>query len=202
MKVVGRHSHRADGLPVRVVRQFLHRNQLRRSSDRVEAAVLAAVLAAFVTALVAAAFLAAHVYHSEQATAASLRPTAAVLSWPGAITETPILHQATAMATWRLSDGATRSGLLTTNVAPGIYGEPPGTSVQVWLNPSGNPETPPQGAGGMLIGATMAALALIGGAAFVLTFAYRLCLRGLDRRRLANWSSDWAVTGPQWTSRQ
>jgi hypothetical protein len=185
-----------------MVRMFLRRNELRRSSDRIEAVVLAAVLAAFVAAVVVAAFLAAHVYRSEQATAASLRPTAAVLSWPGAITETPILHEATAMATWRLSDGAPRSGLLTTNDAPGIYGQPPGASVPVWLDPSGNPAPPPQGAGGMLVGATMAAVAFLAGAAFVLTFAYRLCQRGLDRRRLADWSSDWAVTGPQWTSRQ
>jgi hypothetical protein len=185
-----------------MVRMFLRRNELRRSSDRVEAVVLAVVLAAFVAAVVVAGFLAAHVYRSEQATAASLRPSVAVLSWPGAITETPILHEATAMATWRLSDGATRSGLLTTNDAPGIYGQPSGASVPLWLGPSGNPEPPPQGAGGMLIGATMAAVALIAAAAFVLTFVYRLCQRGLDRRRLADWSSDWAVTGPQWTSRQ
>jgi hypothetical protein len=39
-------------------------------------------------------------------------------------------------------------------------------------------------------------------AATLLAFCYRLCQRLLDRRRLANWSSAWAVTGPQWTSRQ
>jgi hypothetical protein len=200
--MVGGYSHRADGLPARMLRMFVRRNKLRRSSDRIEGVVVAVLLAAFVAAIVAGALLAARVYRSEQATAASLRPTAAVLSWPGAVTETPILHQATAMATWRLSNGAARSGLLTTNVAPGIYDKPAGTSVQVWLNPSGVPEQPPQGAGGMLIGATMAGLALIAVAACVLAVCYRLCQRGLDRRRLANWSADWAVTGPQWTSRQ
>ena len=185
-----------------MVRMFLRRNELRRSSDRVEGVVLAVLMAAFVAAVVVAALLAAHVYRSEQATAASLRPTVAVLSWPGAITETPILHQATAMATWRLSDGATRSGLLTTNVAPGIYGQPAGASVPLWLDPSGNPAPPPQGPAGMLIGATMAAVAAHRGLRLRAGLLYRLCQRGLDRRRLANWSSDWAVTGPQWTSRQ
>ena len=200
--MVGRYSHRADGLPLRILRMFLRRNELRRSSDRIEGIVVAALLAAFAAAVVVAALIADHVYQSEQATAASLRESVAVLSSPGAITETPILHEATAMATWRLSDGTARSGLLTTDVVPGIYGEPAGASVQVWLGRSGNPAPPPQGAAGMAVGATMAALGVIVGAAAVLGFCYRLCQRGLDRRRLANWSSAWAVTGPRWTSRQ
>ena len=200
--MVGRYSHRADGLPLRMLRMFVRRNELRRSSDRVEGVVVAVLLVAFVVAVVVAGLLAAHVYRSQQATAASLRQTVAVLSWPGAITETPILHQATAMATWQLSDGATRSGLLTTDVVPGIYGQPAGASVPLWLGRTGVPAPPPQGAAGMAVGATMAGLAVIVAAATVLTFCYRLCQRGLDRRRIANWSSDWAVTGPQWTSRQ
>ena len=124
--MVGGYSHRAGCLPLRMLRMFVRRNELRRSSDRVEGVVVAVLLVAFVVAVVAAGLLAAHVYRSQQATAASLRQTVAVLSSPGAITETPILHQATAMATWQLSDGATRSGLLTTDVAPGIYGQRPG----------------------------------------------------------------------------
>src|ERR1700722_4559498 len=123
---VGRYSHRANSPALRMVRMFLRRNELRRSSDRVEAVVVAALIGLFVAAVIVAAFLAAHVYRAEQATSASLRRTVAVLSWPGSVTETPVLHQATAMATWRLSDGTTRSGLLTTTVAPGIFGSGPG----------------------------------------------------------------------------
>ena len=146
--MVGRYSHRADGLPLRMLRMFLRRNELRRSSDRVEGVVVAVLMAAFVAAVVVAALLAAHVYRSEQATAASLRQTVAVLSWPGAITETPVLHEATAMATWRLSDGTTRSGLLTTDVVPGIYGQRAGASVQLWLGRSGVPARAAAGRGG------------------------------------------------------
>ena len=126
--MVGRYSHRTDGLPLRTLRMFVRRNELRRSSDRIEGIVVAALLAAFAAAVVVAALLADHVYQSEQATAASLRESVAVLSWPGAITETPILHEATAMATWQLSDGTARTGLLTTDVVPGIYGQPAGAS--------------------------------------------------------------------------
>ena len=200
--MVGRYSHRADGLLARMLRMFVRKNELRRSSDRVEGVVVVVLMGAFVAAVVVAALVAAHVYRSEQATAASLRQTVAVLSWPGAVTETPALHEATAMATWRTSDGAARSGLLTTDVVPGIYGQPAGATVQLWLGRSGDPAPPPQGATGMAVGATMAGLAIVVVAATVLTFCYRLCQRGLDRRRIANWSSDWAVTGPQWTSRQ
>jgi hypothetical protein len=200
--MVGRYSHRADGLPLRMLRMFLRRNELRRSSDRVEGVVVAVLIGAFAAAVVVAALVAAHVYRSEQATSASLRQTVAVLSWPGAVTETPILHEATAMATWRMSDGAARSGLLTTDVAPGIYGQPAGATVQLWLGRSGDPAPPPQGAAGIAVGAMMAGLAIIVAAAAVLAFCYRLCQRVLDRRRLANWSSAWAVTGPQWTHRQ
>jgi hypothetical protein len=185
-----------------MLRMFVRKNELRRSSDRVEGVIVAVLMGAFVAAVVVAALLADHVYQAEQATAASLRQTVAVLSWPGAVTETPVLHEATAMATWQVSDGTARSGLLTTDVVPGIYGQPAGAAVQLWLGRSGDPAPPPQGAAGMAVGATMAGLAIVVGAATVLTFCYRLCQRGLDRRRIANWSSDWAVTGPQWTSRQ
>lgn len=184
-----------------MVRQFVRRNELRRSSDRVEAVIVAVLLAVFGVGVVAASLLGLHIYQAEENTSATLRPTVAVISWPGAITETPILHQATAMATWQLPDGVTRSGELNTNDAPGIYDEPAGAKVPVWLSPAGFPATPPQGAGGMLIGATMAGIALAATAAVVLTVCYRLCLRGLDRRRIADWSSDWAITGPQWTRR-
>jgi hypothetical protein len=203
MTVVSRNPHRAGGLPLRMARLFLRRNELRRPSERIEAAVLAVLLAAFVTAVVVAAFLAAHVYRSEQAATAGLRPTVAVISASGQPTETQNLNQSAAVrATWRLSDGTQRSGLLTTSVVPGVYRQPPGASIRVWLNRSGVPEPPPEGLDGMIIGAAMAGLAAVVAAAAVLACGYLLCLHGLERHRLANWSSAWAVTGPRWTSRQ
>ena len=69
----------------RLARLLLGGNQLRRPSDRIEAAVLVALSAAFVTAAVVAAFLAGHIYQSQRAAAARLRPTVAVLSKPGLV---------------------------------------------------------------------------------------------------------------------
>jgi hypothetical protein len=203
MAVVSRNPRRAGGLPLRLARLFLRRNELRRRSERIEAAVVAGLLAAFVAAVIAGAFFADHVYHSEQAAAAGLRPTVAVISPSSEPAEIPLLNQPVGVrATWRLSDGMQHSGLLTTSVAPGIYRQPPGASVRIWLNRSGVPEPAPQGLDGMIAGAAMAGLALLVAAAAVLACCYLLCLRGLQRHRLANWSSAWAVTGPQWTHRQ
>ena len=172
-----RNPHRAGGLPVRMARLFVRRNELRRPSERVEAAVLAGLLAAFVAAIVVAAFLAAHVYRSEHAAAAGLRPAVAVLSPSGEPTETQFLnHSAAVRATWQLSDGTQRSGLLTTSVVPGIYRQLPGASIRVWLNRSGVPEPPPQSLDGMIIGAAMAGLAVVVAAGAVLACCYLLCL--------------------------
>jgi hypothetical protein len=202
MTVVSRNPHRAGGLPLRTARLFLHRNELRRPSERIEAVVLAGLLAAFVAAIVVAAFVAARVFRYEQAAAAGLRPAVAVISPSGVPTESQILNQTAAVrVTWRLSDGTQRSGLLTGSIVPGIYRQLPGTSIRVWLNRSGVPQPSPQGFAGMIIGAAMAGLGVVVAAATVLACGYLLCLRGLERHRLANWSSAWAVTGPQWTHR-
>jgi hypothetical protein len=203
MAVVSRNPHRAGGLPLRLARLFLRRNELRRSSERIEAAVLAVSLAAFVAAIIVGAFFADHVYHSEQAVAAGLRPTVAVISPSSEPAEIQLLNQpAGVRATWRPSDGMQHSGLLTTSVVPGIYRQPPGASIRIWLNRSGVPEPAPQSLDGMIVGAAMTGLAVVVAAAAVLACCYLLCLRGLQRHRLANWSSAWAVTGPQWTHRQ
>jgi hypothetical protein len=203
MTVVSRNPRRAGGQPLRAARLFLRRNELRRPSERIEAVILAGLLAAFVAAVVVAAVVAGRVFHSEQAAAAGLRPTVAVISPSGVPTQTQILDQTAAVwATWRLSDGTRRSGVLTTAVVPGIYRQQPGASVRVWVNRSGVPEPSPQGVDGMVIGAAMAGLLVVAAAAAVLAGCYLLCLRGLERHRLANWSSAWAVTGPQWTHRQ
>jgi hypothetical protein len=202
MTVVSRNPDRAGGLARRAARLFLGRNELRRRSERIEAAIVAGLLAAFAAAVVVAAFLGVRVYDSEQTTAAGLRPTMAVISPVGEPTELQILNQsATVRATWRLGNGAARSGLLTNGVVPGVYRQRPGASVRVWLNRSGLPQPAPPSVYGMIVGAAMAGLAVVGAAFAVLGCGYLVCLRGLERHRLANWSSAWAVTGPQWTSR-
>jgi hypothetical protein len=185
----------------RLARLISGKNELRRSSDRIEGAVLVALSAAFLAAAVMAVFLAAHVYQSQRAFAAALRPAVAVLSKLG-----PVLYNtepaAQVQASWVLSNGTERSGFLTTGIAPAIYGAPAGTSVWVWLDRSGEPQLPPAGRREIVVSALIAGTIVIIGAAVLFMLFYRLCRLALDRHRLAMWGSAWAATGPPWASCQ
>ena len=143
----------------RLARLIIGRNELRRPSDRIEGAVLVALSAAFLAVAVMAVFLAAHVYQSQRAFAAALRPAVAVLSKPG-----PVLYNtepaAQVQASWVLSNGTERSGFLTTGIAPAIYGAPAGTSVWVWLDRSGEPQLPPAGRREIVVSALIAGILL------------------------------------------
>jgi len=103
---------------------------------------------------------------------------------------------------WRLPDGKWRSGLLTTGNAPGIAGAAAGARVRVWLTRSGEPADPPPSQSGQVFGAVALAFGASCGAGMVLAMCYGLARLVLDRRRLAAWESEWALTGPRWTTRQ
>lgn len=187
----------------RLARLLLGGNQLRRPSDRIEAAVLVALSAAFVTAAVVAAFLAGHIYQSQRAAAARLRPTVAVLSKPGLVVNAfDVTAQEQAQATWRLPDGTERSGLLTTQTAPAVYDGRTGSTVPVWLDRSGDPQPPPPRQYDIVVNTLISGSIIPACAAVLLIYLYRLCRLALDRHRLARWESAWAATGPQWTSHE
>jgi hypothetical protein len=181
----------------RLARRLLGRNELRRAADRIETAVIVSLVAAFLTAAIAAACLAWHLYQSEQAAAAGLRPAVAVLSQPGPAAMTPA---AAVEARWWLPNGTERSGTLTTVTAPAIYHAPAGTSVQIWLDHPGQPAGPPPSPGDMIFSALIAGITATAGAAVVLTLCYTFCRTILDRHRLTGWESAWAAVGPRWTS--
>lgn len=192
-----RGSARRPGRPLRRLgRLLLGRNELRRPADRIEGIVIAALSVAFLAACVAAASFAGHLYQSQRAAAARLRPTVAVLSQPGPVVAT---QTAAVQARWRLPDGTERSGSLTEVTAPGIYAAPAGTSVRVWLDRSGQPLTAPPA---MMFNALFAGMTATAGAAVVLVLCYLLCRMALDRHRLARWEAAWATVGPRWTSRR
>ena len=183
----------------RLGRLHLGRNELRRPADRIEGIAVAFLAAAFLAATVAAASFAAHLYRSEHAATARLRPTVAVLSQPGPVAATPT---AAATARWRLPDGRQRSGTLTEATVPAIYHAPAEASVRVWLDRSGRPVSSPPSTGGLIADALATVISGTAAAALVLTLCYSLCRIVLDRHRLARWESAWAATGPRWTSRR
>ena len=155
--------------------------------------------AAFLTASVGAVFFAGHLYQSERAVAARLRPAVAVLSQPGPVA---VASTAAVRATWRLPNGTDRSGTLTTATAPAIYRAPAGASVQVWLDRSGEPLAAPPSAFNMIFNALFDGITATAGSAAALILCYLLCRMALDRRRLARWESAWTAVGPRWTSRR
>jgi hypothetical protein len=194
---------RADGRLARPARLIFGRNELRRPCDRIESAILLAVSAAFLAVLALSVLLAGHIYNSQRAAAARLRPTVAILSEPGPVVANPFnpTAQVQAQATWRLADGARRSGLLTDSTAPAIDAAEAGSTVPVWLNRAGDPQPPPPAQDEIVANALAAGTVLSTGAGALLAFCYWLSRRALDRHRLARWEQAWAATGPRWTSR-
>lgn len=185
----------------RIARLIVGRNELRRPCDRVEGAILVVLAAAFLTVIALAALLAVHVYHSQHADAARLRPTVAVLSAPGPVVINAFAPTAPVQATWRLADGTERSGFLTVGIAPDILDARAGATVPVWLNRSGDPHPPPPGQDSIVANALIIATIFSAGAGALLTLCYWLGRLALDRYRLARWEQAWAATGPRWTSR-
>ncbi len=190
---------RAGRLLRRLGRLLLGRNALRRPSDRIEGAVMVLLSAAFLTACVAAPFLAGHLYQSQHAAAAHLRPAVAVLSQPASVARG---QAAAAQARWRLPNGTERSGALTTVTVPAISYAPAGTSVRVWLDRFGEPVAPPPSPGDMIFNALFAGITATACSAVALILCYLLCRMVLDRHRLARWESAWAAFGPRWTKRR
>ena len=188
-------------LPRRLIRFFMSRNKLRRSSDRTEAVIVAVLSAAFVCAVAIAPFFGMRIYQWERARTAQLHHAVAVLSQAGP----PASYwfgYGQALARWRLPDGKWRSGLLTTGTAPGIAGAPTGARVLVWLNGSGEPADPPPSQSSLVFGAIALPFGASCGAGLVLAMCYGLARLVLDRRRLAAWESAWAAVGPRWTTRR
>jgi hypothetical protein len=190
-----------DGLLWRLGRLFIGPNKLRRRTDRAESAIVLLLLAVFLAVVAAAPYLGVRIYQSERAHAPHLYPAVAVLSQRGP-TGDGILGYGQAAARWRAPDGQWRSGTLTTDTAPGISGAPAGARVRVWLTGSGEPAAPPGSLAGRVFTAVLLTMDGIGCAAIVLLILYWLCRRALDRRRLTAWESDWALTGPGWTTRR
>ena len=190
---------KAPGGPLRRMARLLMRpNDLRRPTDRVEAVIVGLLAAAFLAAVAVAPGLAARIYQWESARAASLHPAVAVLSQRGPAGSYGAGETA---ARWRAPNGQWRSGMLTTESAPGIVGAPAAARVRVWLTGSGTAADPPGSQASEVFAAVTLAVYMACGAAIVLAACYWISRVVLGRRRLAAWETDWALTAPWWTIR-
>jgi len=97
---------------------------------------------------------------------------------------------------WTARDGVPRTG---TAEVPRRAQE--GSTTRIWVDASGRVTTPPMSPSDAVIGAWLAALVAAGVVA-ALGFAARgSAIRLLDRRRYAQWETEWAELEPRWSGR-
>lgn len=178
-------------------------NPLRRTSDRVEAAIIVATLILFLAGAPLLALFAWHwadtaalrVQHRQQSSwhrvsavlLADARPVVDIGYGQVAGSETP--------ARWTAPDGTPQTGDVP---APGTARA--GAVVRIWVDESGAQTGPPlrtqQATGQAVLASVLAPFAL----GTVLLCAASLAVFILDRHRLAAWAADWRATGPRWNS--
>ena len=181
----------------RLVRGFLpDRNPLRRACDRVETFLLAGL---FVAAVVAAPFAAQAASHAayagalraQQAQQIARHQVPAVLaqaagsSYLGALIPVP--------ATWTSVTGVKHAGQIMATA-----GSAKGSTVIVWTDAAGNLASPPLQPSQVAGQGYMAALGAIAGVGAACLCATVITRRVLNRRRMAAWTADWAVTARAW----
>src|SRR5215472_11841789 len=184
----------------RLVRGFLpDRNPLRRACDRVETFLLAGL---FVAAVVAAPFAAQAASHAayagalraQQAQVAARHQVPAMLTRAASSTISGYLGALIPVqATWTSVTGVKRAGQVLATP-----GSAKGSTVIVWTDAAGNLTNPPLRPSQVTRQGYMAALGAIVGVGAVYLCATVIMRRVLNRRRLAAWAADWAVTARAW----
>ncbi len=177
------------------------RNPLRRTSDRLEAAISVGILLAF---LICAPLLALAVsswtygvgLRTADAEHASWHQVTAV-SLTSAPTDGYGGYAAMVQARWLGPDGKQHTGEVSVPA-----GSKAGTRVTVWVDRAGHVTGAPLDtsmARGEAVLASVIAPAVLGVALLGLWgTAHKL----IDRHRLAGWDADWRATGPQWSPRR
>jgi hypothetical protein len=179
-------------------------NPLRRTSDRVETAVLAVIVIAF---LAAAPFVARAVGGWAQTRAHEAQRTEQA-SWhqvPALVLKVTAGVQgggayaaleSEAQARWTAPNGKVITGEIP--IAPGTAA---GTTVRLWITSDGQLTEPPlqdsQVAGDAVLAGTVSVIVL----ATLLSITGLVARRTLDKRRMAAWDAEWRATGPRWTTR-
>jgi hypothetical protein len=182
----------------RAIRLLLpDRNPLRRTVDKVEAAILAALALVFLAAAPLAVILTGHIASSD----AARRAFAERIAWhqvPAVLLSKAVdlgySSQPEAPARWIAPGGVRHTEMV--DAPPGARA---GRTVMVWTNAAGEqtgpPLTPAQVQGYAAVSAVLAPLVL----GTMLLGAGVLARFLLARRRLSAWDAEWQATGPQWT---
>jgi len=178
-------------------------NPLRRTSDRVEAAIIAAALILF---LAGAPLLALFAWHwagsaahrvQQRQQAAWHQVSALLLADARPVVDIGYggIAGAEVPARWTAPNGTARTG----DVAAPESAQA-GRTVRIWVDESGAQTGPPlraqQATGQAALAAALAPFVL--GTVLLCTVSVAVYI--LDRRRLASWAADWRSAGPRWNS--
>ena len=176
------------------------RNPLRRTVDRVEAALLAGLAVAFLAGVPLAAVAAWQIAYGYGTRAAHVQraawhqvPAIVLATAPafGYAGDEPMVR-----ARWTAPGGARRTGAV-----PASAGTRAGSTVRVWTDAAGWPTGPPLRAAQVKGQAALAAILAPVVLGEVLLLAGQLAQYLLGRWRLAAWDVEWRATGPQWSRR-
>jgi hypothetical protein len=173
-------------------------NPLRRTCDRVEAAIVAGLLVAFLIGAPLLALAAGRwAYGTSLRAERAERPVPAVLlsDAPAQAVCWCAVVEPRAWAMWTAPDGVERRGWV-----PVPAGDRAGSTVTVWVGASGEPVASPLTNSELLSRAVLAAVAGPVTMGFFLLCGGMLARRALDRRRLAAWDAEWRTIGPRWTT--
>lgn len=191
---MGTSRHRRAGLARRL---GLDHNELRRTSDRIEAWARLLLMMLFVPLAVVTTIVATGIVRDNGAgelrAAHAIRQVRAVL-----VAKAPPRAAATAGLgmTWRArwsAGGVSRTGLVLA-----ADGYSPGARVPVWVDRSGHLHSPPVTPGQVTSREVLAGILSPLGAGVVTWLGFLGLRRRLNIRRLAGWDRDWSVVEPQW----
>jgi hypothetical protein len=183
------------------------RNEMRRSTDRIQAILRAFLLAVFLVGGPVAAVWVCHgvdvaglragraqaaAWHRVPAVVLHVTVIAAVWRHP-AETGGP----ARLSVRWTAPDGSLRTG----EIGSGLDAEPGGI-VTVWTNASGQLGHAPLTHADIVDHVIGAAVATPLALALLLCVIWRATSLAFDRHRLARWEADWLAVEPQWSRRR
>jgi len=199
-----RADHRTDRRLARLARWLgFDRNPLRRGTDRVEAAlrlvmILLAVVAVPAAAVAVGRWADHYALHRAQAQLAVNHQVSAVLLRDAPRTGIPDPYTSVETtwvpARWQPAGQPPRTGEVLA-----VAGARKGSTVRIWIDPSGAVTDPPLGprvVAGDVVMAVVATLLLSG---LLLLAAGALACRVFERRRLRAWEAEWRASGPLWS---
>jgi hypothetical protein len=174
-------------------------NPLRRRWDRVEAFIFGGLLVVAAVAAPVVAMAGSHWAYTSARQAASLqretsyRVPAGLLAVP-ATPPSAVTTMVAARAQWTAPTGATRTGEI-----PVQAGMVRGDVVTIWTDQAGNLTNPPMTLAQVAEQGTFGSVAGVALTVVTLLVAAGITRILVNRRRLAAWDADWAVTAPMWT---